>query len=165
MSSGLFVQIIIWNNIFLKNKSQVHLSSFSRFTFLENLQDVLLGNTERSYDLSAFSFSQTPTGMPQPLNWHHTEYSTCSGHGEVNSQLCSVFPLWCRDVMKCFRGIFQVAPRSDLHQCVQGPAGIMWGDHLPPLRPHSLLLIRRASDWCVAWANIPTCGNVCTNTL
>lgn len=66
-------------------------SSFSQFTFLEKMDNVLLGNTERPYDLRAFNACQVLTDMPQALNRHGTEYSVYSGvcvWGGVNSQLC-----------------------------------------------------------------------------
>lgn len=136
--------LICSNNHMLEpeNKSGPPLS-FLPFTFLENLEDVLLRNADSPWELGAFIFSQTLTGMPQLLSRHNIEYSTCRGCWEVNRQLClKCFHHDHCDVIKWFRIVLLVVPHSEEDQCVHRPLGSC--EVTSPASPfHSLLLIRR----------------------
>lgn len=132
--------------------------SFLPFTFLENKEDVLLGNSASPWDLSAFISSQTPTGMPQLFSGHNAQFSTSSGCWDVDSRLCLKCFHWDHcDVIKHFRTVLLVIPHSEEDQCIHGPLGSC--GVTSPASPYPLFAVDpQARSSCGDWANIPTCG-------
>lgn len=138
ISNGLFVQIIICKNIFPENKSQVHLSPP---TFLENLEDVLLGSP---CDLRAFNSRQRLTGMPRTLSslhWEQYKQRVFRGQQPALLKVFPLLPLWCHVT-------FEKHPSSRFLPLAYISACMDYWDHVRltyPPHTHSLLLICRAT--------------------